>query len=262
MDPLRISFIGAGRVAGALCRNLFNKGCKIDSIITRTITRGPDLAAICDAHWYSDLSREIKSDIIIVSVQDSHLQEVLNTLKCDDNTVVAHTAGSFGMEVFPPDLKHKGVLYPLQTFTEGRNIDFSSLPLLIEASDKHAATLIERTASLTGGSVSFSDAVTRRKLHVAAVFACNFTNHMFTISKKLAEEAGTDFDILKPLILETVSKAVENDPENSQTGPAVRGDVLTMEKHMELLRKYPGIEEIYSIISGSISKHHNSISDD
>jgi predicted short-subunit dehydrogenase-like oxidoreductase (DUF2520 family) len=136
---------------------------------------------------------------------------------------------------------------------------FKDLPVFIEASDVSSAELLGDIADALGAKKYFSDAVQRRMLHLAAVFACNFTNHMLTKGRELAGKSGYSFEELKPLIRETFMKALEEGPENSQTGPAVRNDINTIEKHLDLLSFDPDLQKIYSEISRSIFKYHHKL---
>lgn len=259
----KISFIGAGKVADTLCRQFFMSGCRICRIVSKTETNGAALASYCGASWSREYYFTDSEDIIIVAVSDSAVNDVLLRMKCDKSTVVVHTAGSLGLEVFPPALEHSGVFYPLQTFTRGRNIKFIGLPFFLEASDEYSCNLMTALADLLGAEVHYATSPERRVLHLAAVFGCNFVNHMFTAGKKITERAGLSFDVLKPLVIETVNKAFELGPENSQTGPAFRSDKETIKKHMDLLSFSPELREIYSEITDSIiRKYSKSGSDD
>jgi predicted short-subunit dehydrogenase-like oxidoreductase (DUF2520 family) len=254
----RISFIGAGKVSGALCRHLYLSGCRIQKIITRTRENGLPLAAACEASWSPLYDFYDSEELIIVSVPDDNVSEVLAKIKCPPDTLVVHTAGSLGLDIFPAFLKHTGVFYPLQTFTENRRITFKGLPFFIEASDDYSLSILKDLARLAGGVIHFTDTEHRRLLHVAAVFACNFTNHLFTVSKQITEKAGFPFEVLEPLIIETVSKAMKNGPENSQTGPALRADKGTIKKHIDLLSFSPDMQRIYKEITDSITEFYKS----
>jgi predicted short-subunit dehydrogenase-like oxidoreductase (DUF2520 family) len=256
MDRYNISFAGAGRVGGALCEELFSSGFRIDLIVSPSENRGKPLAAACLAKWSSELVFPDSTEILIVSVPDHRIAEVLTGIKCSPDTLVVHTSGATSIDIFPDSIKHKGVFYPLQTFSNDRKVNFKNLPFLIEASDDSSAAILENLALCTGGKVFHVDSDHRRMLHLAAVFACNFSNFMFTTGKSIAEKAGFDFDILVPLIDETVSKALSDGPENSQTGPAMRNDVNTIENHLELLSFAPELKTIYKEISQSISQYY------
>ncbi|HUX95324.1 MAG TPA: Rossmann-like and DUF2520 domain-containing protein [Bacteroidales bacterium] len=252
-----ISFVGAGRVAGIMCREIYLSGYKIDTVISLSEANGRELANDCKASWTNEYIIPDSTDVVIVSVPDSQLKSVLGKLKFKQGTIIAHTAGSSGLDVFPPEVEHKGVIYPLQTFSKNRKVKFTSLPVFIESSDNSTSEALSEIAGSVGSKVYFADTEHRRKLHLAAVFACNFTNHMMTLGKKLAYDAGYSFDELKPLIEETFLKAFEKGPENSQTGPAVRNDKNTVRKHLELLSFDHDLQRIYSEISGSIFKYYN-----
>lgn len=256
MKEYRISFIGAGKVSGALCRKMHMSGCKIKKIISRTGIGGRDLALSCNASWSSEYVFSDSEDLIIVAVPDDKILQVLAAIKCPDNTVVAHTAGSLGLDVFPVFLKHTGVFYPLQTFSEHRKISFRDLPFFLEASDPFSSGILRDIAELISSNVHFLDTEHRRFLHVAAVFACNFTNHMLTAGKQITEKAGISFEVLEPLINETVMKAIETGPENSQTGPAFRSDKGTIKRHIELLSFSPELQDIYKEMTKSIIKFY------
>jgi len=251
-----LSFTGAGRVASALCLGFFNSGIRINKIVSKTGKSSRILAGKCDAAWSHTLNFDQETDMIIVAVPDHLLQKVLFDIRCPENTIVAHTAGSFGLEVFPAHIKRSGVFYPLQTFTSGRKISFDNLPFFIEASDSETEKMLADMAELLGGKVHFTDGDRRKQIHLAAVFACNFTNHLLTVGKEITIKAGLDFSILEPLIKETVAKALELSPELSQTGPAIRNDQITLKKHLELLSFSQEFQDIYRSITQSIVKYY------
>jgi predicted short-subunit dehydrogenase-like oxidoreductase (DUF2520 family) len=256
MAQLNISFTGAGRVAGALCNELYKAGFVIDLIVSESEKSSRLLANTCKALCSTNLKFPDSTDIIIVAVPDNRIISVLNTLKCAPDTLVVHTSGSTGIEVFPENIKRKGILYPLQTFSRGRKIIFKDLPFFIESSDNQSSDILKDLAESVGGKVYFTDSEHRRLIHLSAVFASNFTNHMLTLGKELTSRSGFTFDVMKPLIEETISKAMDLDPENSQTGPAIRNDHNTIEKHLELLSFSPELKRIYSEITRSITEHY------
>lgn len=256
MIQYNISFAGAGRVAGALCKELYHAGFRIDLIVSESEKNGRLLADSCKASWSPDLIFPDSTDVIIVAVPDHRLKSVLDNIRCRPETLVAHTAGSIGLDVFPEKIKQKGIFYPLQTFSKERKVVFKDFPFLLESSDKKSSVILENMAGLIGGKVHFVDTEHRRMLHLAAVFVCNFTNHMLTAGKELAFNAGFPFEVLGPLVKETISKAMDTGPENSQTGPAVRNDQNTIEKHLELLSFSPELQRIYSEMTRSIIKYY------
>jgi predicted short-subunit dehydrogenase-like oxidoreductase (DUF2520 family) len=259
MRQYRISFAGAGKVAGALCRELYGRGHIIGHISSRNRTKGCRLADTCKATWSDNLIFPSETEILIVAVPDNILSEVLADLKSNPDTIVAHTAGSLGLDVFPDGINNCGVFYPLQTFSENRNPDLSSVPFFIEASSENCTLILKELAETISSTVYLSDTGHRRLLHLAAVFVSNFTNHMLTTGKEISSMAGFEYDVLKPLIMETISKATDMGPEKSQTGPAVRYDINTIEKHLDLLSFSPELKKIYDLISKSIISYHKKL---
>jgi len=256
MIQYNISFAGAGRVGVALCKELYHAGFRIDRIVSESENSGRLFADSCKASWSTDLIFPDSTDVIIVAVPDHSLKNVLDNIRCRPETLVAHTAGSIGLDVFPEKIKRKGIFYPLQTFSKERKVVFKDLPFLLESSDKKSSVILENLAGSIGGKVHFVDTEHRRMLHLAAVFVCNFTNHMLTAGKEVAFNAGFPFEVLGPLVRETISKAMDTGPENSQTGPAVRNDQNTIEKHLELLSFSPELQRIYSEMTRSIIKYY------
>jgi predicted short-subunit dehydrogenase-like oxidoreductase (DUF2520 family) len=257
MTPFNISFAGAGRVGSALCKEMYRAGFKIDLIVSVSPENGKSLADSCNSRWSSDLIYPEHTDIIIVAVPDQKFNEVLQNIDCKPETLVLHTAGSIGIDDFPEHINRKGVFYPLQTFSKDRKINFKDLPFLIEGSDEHSLAIIKQLAETIGGKVIFSSGEQRRMIHLAAVFICNFTNHMLTQGQDIASEAGFAFDLLGPLLKETIAKALDIGPARAQTGPAVRNDQITIEKHLELLSSSPGMQRLYNEITRSIIQYHN-----
>ena len=243
-------------MASAFCREIFDAGFNIELIVSLSEKNGRSLADSCEAKWSPELLFPDTTDIIIVSVPDHILKNVLEKIKCRSDTLVVHTAGSIGLDLFPEHIKRKGVFYPLQTFSWERKVDFNELPILLESSDIQSSEMLQNLAVSLGGITHFVSTEQRQMIHLAAVFICNFTNHMLTEGKLVALKAGVPFKILYPLIKETVSKAMGIGPEKSQTGPAMRNDQNTIEKHLDLLSFSPELQKIYSEITLSIIKYY------
>jgi len=256
MTHFNISFAGAGRVAGAICREMFRSGIKIEQIVSESGSDGKLLADECKAQWSSDLSFNDRNQVVIVAVPDHKLKDVLSAIKCNEKCLVAHTAGSYGLEVFPSRLKKTGVFYPLQTFSKGRTVDLKNLPFLLETSDKESGEILSHLAVAIGGKVHFTDSVKRRMVHLAAVFFNNFTNYMLTAGTEIAERADLSPSIFEPLIKETIFKSLEIGPEISQTGPAVRNDLNTIEMHLKLLSFSTELQDLYREVTNSIIRHY------
>jgi predicted short-subunit dehydrogenase-like oxidoreductase (DUF2520 family) len=256
MYKKRISFAGAGRVGGAICMEFYRAGYPIDLIVSESEESSMLLAKRCKASWSKKLVFPDSTDVIIVAVPDHKIKSVLNTLKCKPESLLAHTAGSFGFEVFPEGREASGIFYPLQTFTKGRDVNFREVPLLIEATDRKSSETLEELAKSICDKVYFTDTENRRILHLAAVFVSNFTNHLLTLGKEVSLKTGYEFDILEPLIVETISKALAIGPEKSQTGPAIRNDRNTMEKQFDLLSFSPELQAIYREFTASIINYY------
>lgn len=262
MKQYTVSFIGAGNVAGALCRRFYDAGIKIGTIVSRSELKGTKLASDCGAKWQTELKFREFHDIIIVAVPDDSIQDLLNGIDTEESTIIVHTAGSLGLEVFPSRFKHKGVFYPLQTFSGGRRIEFNLLPIFLEASDGTTLEVLRNLAEVTGGIVNLINENQRLLLHVAAVFVNNFTNYMLTAGKTITDKAGLSFSVLEPLIRETIDKAIKKGPEKSQTGPAARNDKGTIEKHINLLSFSADLQKVYLEVTKAIGTFSNDSGDD
>jgi len=251
----QIACVGSGGVASSLLPALCGAGYKVVQVCSRTLEHAQRLARAVGATAHSNLSElNPNADMYIVAVPDSEIENVLRNANFG-NGLVVHTAGSTPMSVFEKyNVKRYGVLYPLQTFSRRRIVDFAHVPLLVEggtAQDVEELICIARNLSKNVQQVNSEK---RMLLHIAAVFACNFSNHMLAVSAQLTRELGLEFDLLKPLIRETFEKALSaENPAEVQTGPAVRGDVNTVQKHIKALEKYPLWQQIYRLVSESIA---------
>ena len=193
---------------------------------------------------------DLDFDFIILAVPDDAIKPVAESFT-SRNAIVLHTSGSRPLADVGSHQRH-GVLYPLQTFSSSQPINFKTVQFLIEGSEDAEMQLFALARSI-GNEVRLVSSNNRMKIHAAAVFACNFTNHMFHIAERLMEELDMKFLDLQPLVEETVKKALEQNPSNAQTGPAVRNDASTMEAHSELLTDQRW-KSIYDLISKDIQK--------
>ncbi len=249
-----IALVGAGNVASHLGPAFKKQGHKIVQVYSKTEKSAKALAATLGTNFITDLSAlDYSADIFLFCLKDDALFNVLNQTRFA-NQILIHTSGSLPMDIFKNFGFHYGVLYPVQTLVRERIIDLSNVPFCIEASTPFAESLIVKLASGISRNVEFVDSKKRVILHIAAVFACNFTNHMFYIAEKLMNENGLDPDLLKPLIQETYAKIMETDPQTAQTGPAKRGDLKTITEHLNILRDHPGMQKIYTFVSESIAE--------
>ena len=251
-----IVFIGAGNVATHLAPALMRRGCRIVQVYSRTEESARALAQEMDCPHTTDLSRiSDKADIYIVSVKDSALEKVTDGLAMHGNpgALYVHTAGSMPMDVWKGKVSRYGVLYPMQTFSKQREMDFSTVSFFIEADSKEDTRLLERLAGALSPKVYKASSEQRRYLHIGAVFACNFTNHMYAICARLLASHGLPFESMLPLIDETARKVHELPPEEAQTGPAKRNDQNIIGHHLNILEtEAPELADIYERISRNI----------
>lgn len=257
---MNISIIGAGNVATNLSRALCQAGHTIHCVYSRTALSAQKLAQTIGCKSTCKLEDIPESDIYIFSVKDDALLPIITTFsKLRPHGLYVHTAGSMPMSIFKNFIENYGVLYPLQTFTKKRQIDLQEVPILIEAnSAKNSATLIELARSLSV-SVYQLTSEARLKLHLAAVFANNFSNHSIAIAGKIIEDAGLPDVLLYPLITETIKKIKEMGAIEGQTGPAVRFDQKVLQKHLNLLKGDPMRQNIYKAMSLSIRDYSETI---
>lgn len=247
-----IVIIGSGNVATHISMALKEAGNRIVQVYSRTRGNAELLARRVGAEPTDDI-RGIycAADLYIFSVKDDALPEIVTHMP-PTTGIWAHTAGSIPISVLSPH-KKTGVIYPLQTFSREREVSFQDIPLFIEGDCAETSTLLKSLAESISGNVHTLSGDKRRYLHLAAVFACNFTNHMYTLASEILGEEDIPFHLLIPLITETASKVTVMDPHIAQTGPAIRFDEKVMQKHLGLLNDSLK-REIYSLLSKSIHK--------
>ena len=286
---MKIVLIGAGNLATHLGKALHAAGHDMLQVFSRTMQSAETLASLLDAEPLTDIAQvRDDADVYIFSVKDSALPQLVaqlcrheadgldedgaeNALReggagdalredragdalrnAKHERVFLHTAGSMPMSVFKGMAQHYGVLYPMQTFSKQREVDFSIIPCFVEANDEFAQKQIESLAREISGRVYQLSSEDRKYLHLSAVFACNFANHCYAISQELLEEHGIPFDVMLPLINETAAKVHEMKPKDAQTGPAVRYDENVIDKQSKLLENHPHFKKVYDSMSKSI----------
>ncbi len=252
---MRIILAGAGRVAGHLAEALQENGHAVVGVVSRTPQHAQRLAEKTGAVWGTFSSFTLPTaDVVIYAVSDQALEEVITAIP-PGRMLALHTAGSIPMDIFKGKAKNYGVLYPLQTFTEGRQIDFREIPLCIEANTPENKERLQALASSLSRRVIPAGSEQRLTLHLAAVLVNNFVNHLFVLADGLLREKELPFDLLQPLMEETVAKALAMGPEKAQTGPAARNDENVIKKHLELLSCSPGMQKIYRLLTESIQSN-------
>ena len=261
---MKISFIGAGNVAWHLSQALENAGHGVEEIFSKDITNAQSLIAhLYNAQIQTTLNfSNSTARIFFLCVTDDSMPEVVQQLVLPEDSILIHTSGSKSLADLDKvinlhsDVNIKtGVFYPLQTFTKGFKVDFSEIPICIEAEDEEVENILISLGQDISDITYAVNSEERRVLHVAAVFACNFTNHLWAIAQELVKENDLEFDLLKPLISETFRKAMASeDIFKVQSGPASRGDQKIITQHLLFLKQQPEYQQVYRILSESISE--------
>ena len=250
---MKIVCLGSGNVATHMANAFRDNGADIAQVWSRDLEKAKTLAAELGAQAISDLKEVDESaDLYLIAVKDDAIEKVSKALK-NVNGLVVHTSGATGMDVLQNHKQH-GVFYPLQTFSKSQPIDFIHVPLCLEANTEENMSLLQLAAMKLSPLIYEVDTKKREVLHLAGVFACNFVNHMYQLSHQILKKQDLDFEMLRPLIMETAVKVQDALPENVQTGPAIRNDKKTILKHEELLERMPHLQEIYKNLSNSIKK--------
>ena len=250
---ISISVIGAGRVGTQFCKAInATKNLHLEQWYNRSKI-GPenDLDGV---DFCNDLMQLKPADLYIIAVSDSAVESISNALPFEKRLVV-HTSGSVALR-FLNKKNRKGVFYPLQTFSKTSDLNFVNVPICIETTDKSDRKLLKSVAEALGSPTYFIQSEQRQSLHLSAVFVNNFTNQLYRIAHELTDREGLEFDILKPLMHETIQKLQKLSPYMAQTGPAKRNDKKTIKQHLKLLEKTPKYQKIYELITQTIQQTH------
>ncbi len=255
----RVVVLGAGRVATHLVPALMKAGCHVAQIWSRTIASARQIAAPLALSCTDSLEAIVTdADAYIFCVSDEALPFIAAEVVAlvGPAPLYLHTAGSIGVDLWRRcGAQHYGILYPLQTFSKERAVDMGEVALFVEASDDVSMSGLEALAYRLSPKVFRADSKLRARLHIAAVFACNFTNAMYAVSHRLLADGGIPFEVLLPLIDETASKVHSLTPRDAQTGPAVRGDNAVMRSHTDVLAGDGELCDIYKLISNYIGNN-------
>lgn len=266
---MNISFIGAGNVAWHLAPALENAGHHINEIYSRQLQSARRLTSnLYDAQIHSELNfASSTSKLFILAIPDDALETVCPRLVLPEGAILVHTSGSCSLDklqswmaIYSDVPVRTGVFYPLQTFTrEQPLVDFTGVPLCLEATDAGTEEELVELGQAISRIVYLVSSSERLLLHLAAVLACNFSNHLLALARELTVSNGLEFELLTPLIQETVRKALSiPDPATVQTGPARRNDQTTIQAHLALLSDRPIVAEIYQLLTKSIQNQRNS----
>lgn len=249
---ISIVILGTGNVA----QHLFDAFSAVDQVKILQVV-GRNEKKLLGYSKYTEVTTDFhqlkNADVYLIAVSDIAISEVSGKLM-NNNGLVVHTSGSYPMNTLSP-IKRRGVFYPLQSFTAGKNVDFKEIPICLEASQDNDLKLLDQLAHLISDNVFHISSEQRKTIHLAAVFVNNFTNHLYKIGSDLCAEKNIPFKLLLPLIRETAQKISTLNPLEAQTGPARRGDTTTVENHIDLLENKTH-KEIYSLLSNSIKKDY------
>ena len=251
---MRVSIIGAGNVGSHIAKKLHELNHDVVQVWSRSLEAAELVANEVSAEAIDEFaSVDGGVALIIIAVPDDHIATVSERLN-DVSALVAHTSGSVPSTVLSKHKRH-GVFYPMQTFKKAGDVQWKSLPVFLFANSDNDISFLQSLGEETGSAVSVLDDQQRAALHVAAVFANNYTNHMLVIAEKLMRENNLDFNLLKPLI----ERTFDNDalPSAAQTGPAQRGDEQTLERQLDFLQNAKRYQAIYAMMASSIMEEKN-----
>jgi predicted short-subunit dehydrogenase-like oxidoreductase (DUF2520 family) len=251
-----VVMIGAGNVATHLSKRLNETGIRILQVFSRTEKSARTLAERVNAEWITNIEMiHTSADIYILALKDSAIVSFLENSQLQGKMLV-HCSGTLSIDVLKDYSPYAGVLYPLQTFSKARDIDFSEVPLFLEYSTSEVEKVLDKMARMLTSRIYYANSHQRMILHIAAVFSCNFVNHFYAIAEQILNENNLDFEYLLPLMQETLDKTKILKPFDAQTGPAVRNDLNITDRHIRLLSGHPEIQNLYSLISEHIYKLH------
>ncbi|GEO03038.1 hypothetical protein AAE02nite_07020 [Adhaeribacter aerolatus] len=255
--PLKLAFIGSGQVATHLALAFEQAGHRVQLIYSRQLAHATQLANQLTQTSATDNLNFVEQpgcDLYIISLSDAAVTTVMAAAQFPTDSRVVHTSGSLPMAVLlrPAFKLQIGVFYPIQTFSRNQPINLAEVPIALEAPEPELAALLQQLAASISRKVIFMAGTERKKLHLAAVFACNFTNHLLGISHEILVKNQLAPDLLEPLIRTTIEKSFHNHPFSVQTGPAVRGDENILQEHLQMLSEEPLYQEIYLLLSRSI----------
>lgn len=250
---MRITIIGTGNVATVLGRTICLAGHEVVQVYGRTATHASGLARRLQTGYTTRMEElDNSADLYLIAVADAAVAAVAASLPVKDKLVV-HTAGSVPAEVLKPGRTRYGILYPLQSVRREMQ-HLPVIPLLINANTVADLSLLQAFAGSLSPQVQVANDEQRLKLHVAAVMVSNFTNHLYTLAQRYCVAEGADFHLLHPLIREVAERLQYLSPRDAQTGPAIRQDTPTIQKHLELLEAHGEMRELYAWFTASIQR--------
>ena len=249
---MQIVLIGSGNVAFHLAKAFSEAQIPVSQIFGRNTTELQKISEQFSIPFSTETLAD--ADLYIISVSDSSIAEVSTLIK-NKNALVTHTSGSVSREALSGNYR-KSVFYPLQTFSKSKNLDYSKIPFFIDAENENDEEILKNLASKISKNVMLANDEKRKYIHLTAVFACNFVNHLFARAKEISDSQGIPFDYFLPLIDETTQKIHELEPKLAQTGPAIRNDEKVLKLHESLLTDEEKLK-IYKTLNESIKKMYH-----
>lgn len=250
-----VVIIGAGNVAFHLTRALLQNTVNVRQVFNRTLSKAQELGEANNIKYTDKISELEKADLYIIAASDSAIEELSHYIPYSDSLVV-HTSGSLSTKILKGNYR-KGVLYPLQTFTKNKPLRYEEIPFFVEAESQEDEEALFKLADRISNEVHRINSDQRLKIHMAAIWVSNFSNHMYSIGESICKESNLPFDVLRPLIKETANKVMTMSPIDAQTGPARRKDDLILQKHLHILTD-SSKQQLYKMISESIQRmYHN-----
>ena len=249
---MQIVLIGSGNVAFHLAKAFTEAQIPVSQIFGRNTTELQKISEQFSIPFSTETL--VDADLYIISVIDSSIAEVSSLIK-NENALVAHTSGSVSREALSGNYR-KSVFYPLQTFSKSKNLDYSKIPFFIDAENENDEEILKNLASKISKNVMLANDEKRKYIHLTAVFACNFVNHLYARAKEISDSQGIPFDYFLPLIDETTQKIHELEPKLAQTGPAIRNDEKVLKLHESLLTDEEKLK-IYKTLNESIKKMYH-----
>jgi predicted short-subunit dehydrogenase-like oxidoreductase (DUF2520 family) len=252
LSKISISIIGAGNVAWHFAKRLFACGYPISCVFSRNLSNAALLAKQVNAKATHTITSIPVSDLYLFAIKDDVYQEIISNFP-QTGAICVHTSGSLGMDILEKLSDNYGVLYPFQTFSKDKFIAFEKVPLCVEASNCQTESSLMEIAGVVSPITYLLNTQQRAYLHLAGVFASNFSNALYVVAQQILQQSDIDFKIILPLIHETAEKLNNLSPMNAQTGPAVRNDVGIINKHIDMINNTDW-REIYQLISKIIQK--------
>ena len=257
---MRITLIGAGRVATQLALALHTQH-QIVQVYSRNLQHAQRVADKVHTQAIDQVEQlNSQTDLVIIAVSDQAIEPIIQSIKVYlPQCLIVHTSGSTALSIIEHHHKRAGVFYPLQTFSFEREVNWSETPLFVEASQQQDVELLTTLANSLSNNVYQYSSKQRQTLHLAAVFACNFSNYCYDMAQQIVDAEQVDFSLLYPLMLETAEKATHNNPQQMQTGPAMRGDQNILNLHTQLLAAFnrADLAQVYALMSEGICKRHH-----